>query len=300
MAELNYHHLRIFWSIAHANSLTRAAKELHLSQSALSVQLRKLEDQLGHPLFDRRGRQLHLTEEGRMTLAFADTIFQAGDELIGALSGKPRGTRAALRVGALTTLSRNLQIEFLRPLVGREDVELIVRSGTMRELVAQLEAQTIDVALTNSPVRRDARTPLHSHLLDEQPVSLVGRPLRTKKRFRFPQDLATTPVLVPSLESGIRVSFDRALALAGIHPQISAEVDDMAMLRLLARESHGVTLVPPIVVKDELARGELVERCRVPEVTESFYAIVANRRFPSPLLKELLARPLSRRVRQGT
>ena len=68
---------------------------------------------------------------------------------------------------------------------------------------------------------------------------------------------------------------------AVIRPIILAEVDDMAMLRLLAREREGVTLVPPIVVRDELQSGLLVEHCRIPQLTESFYAIVKNRRFPS-------------------
>ena len=62
----------------------------------------------------------------------------------------------------------------------------------------------------------------------------------------------------------------------------------MAMLRLLAREGEGVTLVPPIVVRDELEAGVLVERCRILEVTESFYAIVQKRRFPHQLLGDLL------------
>ena len=62
----------------------------------------------------------------------------------------------------------------------------------------------------------------------------------------------------------------------------------MAMLRLLAREREGVTLVPPIVVRDELEAGVLVEHCRIPDVTESFYAIVQKRRFPNRLLGELL------------
>jgi LysR family transcriptional activator of nhaA len=62
----------------------------------------------------------------------------------------------------------------------------------------------------------------------------------------------------------------------------------MAMLRLLAREREGVTLVPPIVVRDERETGVLVEHCRIPEVTESFYAIVQKRRFPNQLLMELL------------
>jgi DNA-binding transcriptional LysR family regulator len=68
------------------------------------------------------------------------------------------------------------------------------------------------------------------------------------------------------------------------------EVDDMAMLRLLARERESITLAPPIVVRDELESWVLVEHCRIPQLTESFYAIVQNHRFPNQLLGELLAR----------
>jgi LysR family transcriptional activator of nhaA len=91
------------------------------------------------------------------------------------------------------------------------------------------------------------------------------------------------------MESDIRVAFDRELARHGIEPIVLAEVDDMAMLRLLARESDGVTLVPPIVVRDELASGILVEHCLIPNVNEHFYAITQPRRFPNPLLVEVLS-----------
>ncbi|MGE5203178.1 MAG: LysR substrate-binding domain-containing protein, partial [Acidobacteriota bacterium] len=146
----------------------------------------------------------------------------------------------------------------------------------------------IDVVLANSAAPRDARSSLRNHLLNQQPVSLVGRPRPDRRTFRFPEDLRSEPVLLPGLDSDIRVAFDRVLELAGIRPIILAEVDDMAMLRLLAREREGVTLVPPIVVRDELETGVLVEHCRIPEVTESFYAIVQKRRFPNQLLMELL------------
>jgi LysR family transcriptional activator of nhaA len=288
MRNLNFNHLRYFWAVAHAGNLTRAAEHMNLSQSALSIQIQKLEHQMGHPLFERVSKKLVLTEAGQIALDYADTVFKAGDELMSTLQGRGLTNRHVFKVGALTTLSRNFQLEFLRPLVGRSDVELIVRSGNIRELLAQLEAHTIDVVLANSAAPRDARSPLRSHLLDEQPVSLVGRPRAGKKRFRFPDQLRTEPILLPSLDSDIRVMFDRVLERAGIRPIILAEVDDMAMLRLLAREREGVTLVPPIVVRDELEAGVLVEHCRIPEVVESFYAIVKKRRFPNQLLGEVL------------
>jgi len=289
MPHLNYNHLRYFWVVAHEGGLNRAAERLNVSQSALSIQLRKLEEQVGHRFFERSGNRLSLTEAGRIALDYADTVFKAGEEMMMTLAGRPSTDRQALRVGAVTTLSRNFQLEFLKPLIGRADVELIVRSGLMRDLLLQLENHALDVVLANDAAPKDAMAKFRTHLLDAQPVSLVGRPNRAAKRFRFPGDLAKIPVLLPSVDSGVRLAFDRAMELAGIHPIVHAEVDDMAMLRLLAREREGLTLVPPIVVRDELEAGILVEHFRLPDVEEKFYAIVSKRRFPNPLLAAVLA-----------
>jgi LysR family transcriptional regulator, transcriptional activator of nhaA len=288
MATLNYHHLRYFHAIAHEGSLTQAAKRLGLSQSALSVQLRSLEESLGQPLFDRQHKSLVLTEAGRIALEYADGIFRSGEELTDLLQNRAARSRDYLRVGAASNLSRNFQLSFLRPLVKRDDVELIIHSGTLRELLAGLRAHTLDVVLSNTAVRRDADTGWYCHLLDQQPVSLVGHKTRGMKPFRFPDDLRHTPIVLPSLESSIRASFDVLLHQAGIRPNIAAEVDDMAMLRLMARETEGVTLVPPVVVKDELESGALVERYCFSDIKESFYAITQSRRFPNPILRELM------------
>ena len=287
MAGLNYNHLRYFWVIAHAGGLTRAAERLNLSQSALSVQLGKLEVQLGHPLFERRGCALELTEAGRIALDYADTVFHAGEELQSTLAGRPQGLRRAVRIGVITTLSHNFQIEFVRPLIGRADAEIIIRSGSMRDLLARLESHEVDVVLSNSPARSDAQTFFRSQLLDEQHVAIVAPPGRSKP-FRFPDDLRTEPILLPGLDSQVRKAFDLVLEMAGVHPVILAEVDDMAMLRLMARETHCLSLVPPIVVRDELESGSLLQLCSVPGVDETFYAITQKRRFPNPLVTELI------------
>ena len=100
MADLNYHHLRYFWAVARDGNLTRTANSLNMSQSALSVQIRRLEERLGHKLFERRGRQLHLTEAGRIALDHADVVFAAGDDLIGTLRHTGH-SRPPLKVGAL-------------------------------------------------------------------------------------------------------------------------------------------------------------------------------------------------------
>ena len=286
---LNFHHLRYFRAIATDGTLTGAARSLGVSQSSLSVQLRQLEDSLGQPLFRRERKSLVLTEAGRIALDYADSIFRAGDELLGVLANRPTDRRRVLRVGAVATLSRNFQMQCLRPLAGRDDVELVLRSGNLRDLLSQLRAHTLDVVLSNLAVPRDAETNWHSHLLAEQPVALVGKKPRGRKRFRYPDDLGEAPLLLPTLDSALRVAFDLEMERLGIRPVIAAEVDDMAMLRLLACEGAGFALVPPVVVIGELDRGLLVEHHRFTDIRENFYAISPSRRFPNPLAPELLA-----------
>lgn len=290
MPFLNYHHLRYFRVIARELSLTRAAEKLNLSTPALSIQLKQLEQNLGHALFTRERGGLALTEAGRLALDYAETIGRAGEELMDLMQHRPRGGRQVLRVGAVATLSRNFLVEFLRPALHREGVEVVVRSGGLRELMLSLHAHQVDLVLSSQAARRDAETPWHSHLLAEQPVSLVGTVAWKRKRLRFPDDFGDVPVILPSLESNTRAGFDRLLAAAGARPRVIAEVDDMATLRLVAREGEGLALVSPVVVRDEIERGELVETHRMPELRETFFGITPSRRFPNPLVGELVER----------
>lgn len=289
MNQLNYHHLRYFYAIVKEGNLTRAAERLNVAQSALSIQLKKLEESLECPLFDRQHKSLILTEEGRMVLNYADTIFKAGEEMLATLQNRGGRYRNILRVGAVSTLSKNFQLSFLRDALDDTELEVIIHSASPRELFAQLRAHTLDLVLSNSPVPRDTERQLHSQLVDEQAVSLIGQPAFKKRRaFRFPEDLRDVPMILPSIQSNIRARFDLIMERAGIAPLIAAEADDMAMLRLIARDTEAIALLPPVVVKDELNTGRLKELYQIPDIHETFYAVTATRRYPNPYLKTLL------------
>jgi LysR family transcriptional regulator, transcriptional activator of nhaA len=288
MAQLNLHHLRLFRAIASDGTLTGAARGLNLSQSALSTQLRALEASLGQDLFERRGRGLILTEAGRIALDHAETIFRTVDDLTATLRDTGRARRA-LRVGALATLSRNFQMQFLRPLIGRADVEVVLRSGSQDELMRGLEGLALDVVLTNLAPARDAASPWLLHQIDEQPVGLIGTPARVGQTPLSLRDLlARHPLIVPTRETGLRAAFDALAARLEVTPILAAEVDDMAMIRLLARADAGLAIIPPIVVRDELQSGLLVEAARLDGISEAFLAVTLERRFPNPLLAEVL------------
>lgn len=289
MPHLNYHHLRYFWMIASEGSMSRAARRLNVSPSSLSVQLKALEDQLGQSLFERKGKALILTEAGRIALDYANTVFRSGHELLEALTGLSPG-RQVLRIGAVATLSRNFQIGLLRPLIGQPGIELVIRSGGLAELLAQLDAHKLDIVLSNQAAMIDADSELQTTLLAEQPVSIVGPRPAKRAALRFPRDLHDEPIVLPARGSAIRSSFDAIVGRAGVEPRIVAEVDDMAMMRLMARESGWLALVPPVVVVDELKAGILVERCRIAQLKEEFYAITRRRKLQNQLLVKLLSR----------
>lgn len=284
---LNYHHLRYFWAVARDGNLTRVARALRVSASALSAQIRQLEDDLGEPLFVRAGRRLELTEAGRLALGYADDIFAAGGELRSTLR-RGRGREEVLRVGAVATLSRNFQRSFVAPLLAEPALRLRLEAGGLDGLLARLQAHDLDLVLANRPAPAGAARHLRSRVVARQPVSLVGPPRR--RRFRVPDDLDGAPLIVPGPDSEVRAAFDALCAQRGLRPRLVAEVDDMATMRLLARDARAITLVPTVVVRDELRAKVLRDHGEVPGLFEAFYAITAQRRFQHPLVGALLGR----------
>ncbi len=288
-SNLNYRHLYYFWTVATEGHLTRAADRLHISQSALSAQVRQLEDQLGHPLFLREHRTLKLTEVGHLVLGYAETIFSLGGEMVALVKTDGGPNAQWLRVGGVVNLSRNFQENFLRPVMNT-GARLVLESGSLEELLGRLLVHKLDIVLSNRPVVNSVGEQVRCRRIARQPVCLVGYPLPAGKRFRFPEDLNGVTLLLPGRNSDLRAEFDLLCEEIGIRPDIYAEVDDMAMLRLMARDSGRgrAALVPAVVVQDELRTGMLMEYCAVPNVHENFYAITTDRRFQPSALRTLL------------
>ena len=288
--QLNFHHLKYFWRVAKLGHLTRAAEELNTSQSALSAQIRQLEERLGAPLFIREGRRLVLTETGQLVLSYAENIFGLGQEMLGRLQGSGQGI-TRLRVGSVATLSRNYQENWIRPLLADPTVVLTLESGPLEGLLARLAQHQLDVMLANEAVPADPERPLYCRFLGSQAMSLVGPAAQwAQNALRVPEGLQGVEMALPGPRHAVRAQFDALCASAGIAPRLRAEVDDMAMLRLIARDSGWVTLLPAVVVQDELKSGVLVTVGQLEALQERFYAITTVHRHRMELLERLLVR----------
>jgi LysR family transcriptional activator of nhaA len=287
--KLNFHHLFYFWRVAKTGHLTRVANELHVSQSALSNQVRQLEETLGEALFERTGRRLVLTDTGQLALSYAENIFGLGQEMLGRLEGRGEGM-VRLRVGSVATMSRNYQENWIRPLLADPTVTLSLESGMLDDLLRRLLQHQLDVVLANDAVPADPDRPLHCRFLGSQAISLVGpAAVWTGRSLRMPEELGGLDIALPGPRHALRGQFDALCVAAGVTPRLRAEVDDMAMLRLVARDSGWLTVLPEVVVQDELRAGLLVKVGRSTLLQENFYAITTLHRHRMERLEQLLA-----------
>lgn len=286
--QLNFRHLFYFWRVARANHLTRAAQELHTSQSSLSAQIHQLEERLGGALFARAGRRLVLTETGHLVLAYAEHIFGLGQEMLGRLQGHSEGV-VRLRIGSVATMSRNYQENLFRSLLSDPAVALTLESGLLEHLLGRLTEHRLDLVLANEPVVADAARPLQSRFLGSQAISLIGPAAQWRGRhLRVPQDLDGLDVALPGPRHAVRTQFDALCEAAEVRPTVRAEVDDMAMLRLIARDSGWLAVMPEVVVQDELRNGLLCTVGQCPQLNEHFYAITTPHRHRIDRLEALL------------
>lgn len=283
---MNFKHLHYFWVAAKAGGVVKAGEQLHTTPQTLSAQIKLLEDRLGRRLFRKNGRQLELTEDGRVALRFADEIFALGGELETALREK-RGTREQvleLRVGIEDVVAKSVAYKLLEPALGlAEPVKLICVEGGFNELMAQLALHRIDLVIADEPLTRKLSVKAFNHKLGSSPVSFFAAPeLAARLRGPFPQCLDGAPMLVPGGSSSVRPQYDAWLERQGLHPRVVGEFGDGALMKAFGRQGRGVFLSPS-VVEDEIVRQygvQVIGHCE--EISDDFYAITAERRITHP------------------
>ena len=289
MAWLNYHHLLYFWTVAREGSITRACEVLHLTQPAVSAQLRTLERALGEPLFERRGRKLVLTETGLVVQRYADEIFTLGRELQETLAGRPSGRPARLVVGIVDAMPKLVAFRLLEVVMrGPEAARLVVREGPAERLLPELATHAVDVVLSDAPLPSTVRLKAYNHLLGESGVTIFGAPaLLGARRRRFPAVLDGAPFLMPTEGTTLRRSLDDWFGANGIRPTVVAEIEDSALLKVCGEAGVGMFAAPTAVEREVRRQYGVRIVHRIDAIRERFYAISAERRIRNPLVQAI-------------
>jgi LysR family transcriptional activator of nhaA len=281
---LNYHHLLYFYTVAKEGSVSRAAKSLRLAQPTLSGQIRKLEEAFDEKLFVRSGRQLVLTEMGKLVFRHAEEIFTIGRELTETLRGRSTGRVPRLVVGVADVVPKLITARLLEIALTLPDpVQITCLEGKSDRLLADLAVHGLDLVITDAPLPPHLSVKAYNHPLGETPVSFFATgPLATRTRRRFPRSLDGAPMLLPTPNTQLRQSLDQWLQVRGIRPRLVAEFEDSALLKVFGQHGHGV-FPAATVLGDELRRQYGVREIGVADgVTERFYAISVERRIKHP------------------
>jgi LysR family transcriptional activator of nhaA len=283
MESLNYHHLRYFWAAAREGGVTRASRRLHISQPAVSAQIRELEHALGEKLFNRSGRTLVLTDAGRTVYRYADEIFGLGAELMETLKGRPTGRPMRLVVGIANVIPKLVAYRVLKPAFCLpEGVHVECLEDRPDRLLAELATHRLDLVLTDAPAAPWVRVRAYSHLLGECGVSIFGTArLAMRRRRGFPHSLDGAPFLLPTADSTLRRSLDQWFEAQGVRPEIVGQFEDSALLKVLGQSGVGLFAVPSAI--DAEVRGHYSVRLvgRI-EIRERFYAITVERKLKHP------------------
>ncbi len=284
MEWLNYHHLLYFWMVAREGSVTRAGAQLRLAQPTISGQIRALEGALGEPLFTRSGRTLVLTDFGQTVYRYADEIFSLGRELLEAVKGRPTGRPVKLVVGVADVIPKLVACRLLSPALELpEHIQLICREDSSERLLAELATNNLDLVLTDAPIPPTVRVRAFNHLLGECSVCIVGTPkLAARYRKRFPRSLDGAPFLLPTQDTTLRRSLDHWFEAQGIHPRMTGEFKDNALLKAFGHAGAGLFAIPDLTEKVVRRQYGVSVVGRVASVREQFYAISLERKVKNP------------------
>lgn len=284
MEWLNYHHLQYFWVVAKEESITRASEQLRLAPSTVSMQISRLEESLGGKLFRRVGRNLELTEFGHVVFRYADEIFNLGLELLDTVKGRAVGGPLRFEVGIVDMLPKLMARRILEPALALpEGLRLVCHEGKEKQLLAELAIHSLDIVLTDTPIKPGMSVKAYSHLLGECGVTFcavesIAAPLRQG----FPQSLNAIRMLLPTPMSALRGNLDQWFASLDIRPEIAGEFDDHALLKVFGQAGDGVFTVPSVIEQEVCRQHNVAIIGRSDIVKERIYAISVERIIKHP------------------
>jgi DNA-binding transcriptional LysR family regulator len=256
---LNFNQLRVFYVAAKHLNFTRAAAELCISQPAVTAQIKSFEAFCNLKFFLKRGRKLHLTNEGQVLFDYAEHIFGHEKEIENAIEEMLKLERGMLRLGTTKAYARY----FMPMLLSRfhrtyPNIKINLDEGSSKDMILSLVSLKNEVAVIARAI--DHPEVAFLPLSKEEMAVIVApdHPLAGKKEVAF-NDLAREPVIMKEVGSGTRKVVDDLFATQGCEPTISMEISNTEFIKELVQRGQGISFLVKATVAAELKEGKLVQ-----------------------------------------
>jgi len=281
---LNYRQLHYFWVVAKTGSIVRACEQLNLTPQTISGQLSLLEQTYGVELFTRVGRQLELTETGRIALPYAEQMFQLGGELEALLRAQPDEQQILFRVGVADVVPKSIVYRLIAPTMAlSEPIRISCREDQLERLLADLAIQRLDLVISDSPMPSHLDIKGYSQKLGECGVSFFATAALAKAYGQdFPRGVQGAPLLIPGQQTVVRTRLMRWFAEQNVQPKIVGEFDDSALMKAFGKSGSGIFIAPSVIADEVMEQYDVELIGQTDAVTESFYAISVERKVKHP------------------
>lgn len=251
--------LRAFVAIAETGTFTAGALRVHVTQAAISMQIRQLESEVGARVFVRAPRHVILTEAGEQLLRRARHILREHDAAIDEIAELAGAERGRLRIGSASAMVLSEQLPAVLKELRKQHpaAEISVVSGTSEVLVDQILAGEVDVAFVSLPV--DVRGIKTERLSEDQLVAIASpRHRLAKQRTISAYTLAGERLILGERGGNTRRLIDQFFAQAGATLRVAMELSRQQAIKRMVEEDMGVGIVPLQSVREEVEKGKLV------------------------------------------
>ena len=288
MKWLNYHHLIYFREIANEGSISKASKKLLIGQPALSAQLKQLEDQLGIDLFERKNRQLVLTDAGKVTLKYANEIGKLGQELLQVISDKAYSSKTPLRLGALDSIPKQVVWEIAQRARKIGECFISIVEGDQDELTRELLSRNIDCFISNHSGDISKDKTINSKSFDKGNISIFGHKKFIDLKENFPKSLNGQRMILPTHHSKLRHDLDYFFESKKIKIVNELETQDTALIKIFATAGEGLCALPDLLTNDLTANSDLIKIGTLTNIKEEYWLISSKRTIDNPIAYQLI------------
>jgi DNA-binding transcriptional LysR family regulator len=281
---MDIHRLRTFKTAATLLNFNRTADALNYSQSTVSAQIRTLEDEIGVPLFDRKGKQLSLTAAGKKMLNYSLKLLAIHEEAISDIGGHLESD------GMLTIRAPQTVATYHLPRVLAEfqprfpKIRFDITSCALYSLEHELQIGTVDLAFLLTESVQAAN--LNVEMLKTEQLVVIGgpgHPLCGRKRIGF-EDLREQHIFLPKADCGYRMAFEQSLMMERAEPALTLEFNSIEAIKKCVAAGLGITVIPEIAVRDELNQRELMRLDWSEEAEVAILMIWHKKKWISPAL----------------